>query len=152
MNAHIKTVKTQTDFAYCIALRALVYVHEQKCPINEEYDSYEESAQHYLMTIDNHPVATARYRMINDGTAKIERIVVLTEQRGKGFGKDMVQHVENDIMKKPSVEKIIMSAQDYALTFYKKLGYTTIEGGYMEAGIPHHKIEKNITKGKENGK
>ncbi len=143
-NTNITIARTKQDFAFCAALRALVYVHEQSCPIIEEYDDLEDECTHYIMTRNGHPIATARYRVLDDDTAKIERIVVLKDQRGNGFGKDIVTHLEKEIKSLPKIRKIVMSAQDYALPFYEKLGYEVIGEGYIEANIPHHKIEKHM--------
>ena len=111
-----------------------------------EFDEYEDKSTHYLLCADNYPVATARFRLNAKDTAKIERIAVLKEHRNKGLGRKLVEHVSKDLKGKPDIKKIVMSAQDYALPFYEKLGYTVVGEGYMEAGIPHHKIIMEIKK------
>jgi predicted GNAT family N-acyltransferase len=37
-----------------------------------------------------------------------------------------------------------LSAQDHALPFYKRLGYTTFGAGYLDEGIPHHDAFKIV--------
>ena len=53
--------------------------------------------------------------------------------------------VENTLKQMPDITSIIMSAQDHALPFYKKLGSQVTGEGYIEEGIPHHKIERRVT-------
>ena len=144
MNASIKIVANKQEYAYCAGLRTLVYVHEQKCDLGYEFDEHEEECTHYLMKLKNEPIATARYRMVENDIAKIERIVVLKEYRKRGYGSTLVSHVTEDVKLKPNVKKIIMSAQDHALSFYEKLGYEVVGEGYMEADIPHHKVIKEV--------
>ncbi len=41
-------------------------------------------------------------------------------------------------------KKAVLNAQTYALDFYKKLGYVTDSEVFMDAGIPHVRMIKNI--------
>ncbi len=41
-------------------------------------------------------------------------------------------------------KKLKLHAQSYAVPFYEKLGYTVTSPEFMDAGIPHRAMEKNI--------
>lgn len=147
MSVSIKQVQTRREYGFCAGIRALVFLEEQKCEggLNVEYDEYEDEGHTYLMFVSGEPVATARYRILDDGrTGKIERIAVLKEHRGKGYGAEIVSHLTEALKNVDGVEEIMMSAQDQALPFYEKLGYAAVGEGYLEAGIPHHKITMNV--------
>jgi len=44
------------------------------------------------------------------------------------------------------IEKIKLHAQTHAEGFYKKLGYVTVSGEFMDAGIPHVEMVKKLSK------
>ena len=43
--------------------------------------------------------------------------------------------------KKRGFHKIVLGAQEHALNFYKKLGFEIISERYMDANIPHFKMQ-----------
>ena len=62
---------------------------------------------------------------------------VLTMERGKGFGEEILRagiRVANEIMK---AEKIYIEAQCYAIGFYEKAGFQVTSEKFLEDGIPH---------------
>lgn len=40
-----------------------------------------------------------------------------------------------------------MSAQDHTISLYEKIGYRVVGEGYLEANIPHHKMEMIVRGG-----
>lgn len=132
-------------YSLCIYLRTIVYVIEQNVPpYPNEFNPNEDKAMHYIGWLGDEPVATARYRILEEDntTGKIERIVVVNDRRKNGFGTQIVKHVMDEMLStNPQVQRIIMNAQDQALPFYEKLGYSVVGDGFIEAGIPHHRIE-----------
>ena len=144
MNIKVEKIKTWQHYAYAAYIRTLVFIQEQNCPAENEFDPQEDEATHFLCWVNNEPVGTARYRILDANTGKVERIAVLKNCRGQGAGKALVLHIEETLKQMLEITSIIMSAQDHALPFYKKLGYQIIGDGYMEEGIPHHKIEMRV--------
>ncbi|MDN6626222.1 MAG: GNAT family N-acetyltransferase, partial [Pisciglobus halotolerans] len=71
---------------------------------------------------------------------KVQRVALLKEYRGKGLGIDLMNEIKQ-YAAKHNGNKLILDAQDHALPFYKKLGYTICSEGFMDAGIPHHSME-----------
>ena len=65
-------------------IRHKVFVIEQKCPPEIEYE-FEEESTHFLVINNTKPVAAARHRKTNIGY-KLERFAVLKEERGKKYG------------------------------------------------------------------
>lgn len=135
--------KKRYDYAMCIYLRTIIFMIGQDCPLVDEIESEEDEEDSvnfigYLM--GDRPAATARYRVMNN-IAKIERVGVLDEHRGKGLGQEMVLHILDRLKKDRSIKAIKLSAQDHALGFYNKLGFSQYGDGFMDAGIPHHMME-----------
>ena len=122
-----------------------MFVVEQKDTLCSELDTEEDEYENYLLMLDEEtPIATARWKMLDDKTAKIGRIAVLKEHRGQGQGRAIVAYLTDMLEVKEEIKVIEVSAQDQALPFYKKLGYEVVGEGYMEAGIPHHMVIKEV--------
>lgn len=62
-------------------VRSLVYVGEQRCPYEEEYDGNDFTATHLLARIGKEPVGAMRIRWFAE-FAKIERVAVRQDRRG----------------------------------------------------------------------
>lgn len=132
---NIEIVETPEERKHAFHVRTVVFVEEQKVPEEEELDQFDETAIHFVGYKDNQPIAASRLRFVGE-YGKLERICVLKEYRGKSFGKDMIQAMEN-IIKKNGYTKAKLNAQTHAEDFYKKLGFKTVSGEFLDAGIPH---------------
>lgn len=73
--------RTLEDYQQAMALRAAVYLAEQDCPYEEEYDGNDFSCTHFLVREGDRPAGTCRVRWFAD-FAKIERSTVLPAYRG----------------------------------------------------------------------
>ncbi|MEM6812183.1 MAG: GNAT family N-acetyltransferase [Pseudomonadota bacterium] len=142
MSLTIRRAESRFDFAACVYLRTIVFFVEQDCPFHEEINAEEDEATYYIAWKDDLPAATARTRIKEDGTYKIERVCTAKEYRGQGYGKDIMQFIIDDIESQNPKAPIKLSSQDHAMPFYEKLGFQAIGNGYMEANIPHHMMEK----------
>ncbi|MGE7916591.1 GNAT family N-acetyltransferase [Lysinibacillus xylanilyticus] len=140
---NVKIVETTQEHDDAITVRKKVFVEEQGVPLHLECDAEDASATHFIMYEGNEPVGAARLRSIENDAAKIERVCILQDQRGKKLGalimKEMEKHAISIHMK-----KLKLHAQSYAIPFYEKLGYSVTSPEFMDAGIPHRAMEKNI--------
>ena len=118
-------------------IRRKVFVVEQQVSREEEYDSFEESSIHYLVSVNEVAVGTARWRITKDGI-KLERFAVLSEYRNSGAGTAVLKQVLNDV--KPLGKKIYLNAQITAINFYLKEGFVTEGDEFIEANIRHYKM------------
>jgi len=82
---HVKPISNPTDLAQAFDIRRRVFVIEQECPPDEEYDEFESTSTHYLATYNGLIVGTCRYRTTDKGY-KLERFAVLKEHRTAGIG------------------------------------------------------------------
>jgi predicted GNAT family N-acyltransferase len=74
-------VRTLEEYQQAMALRAAVYLAEQDCPYDEEYDGNDFSCTHFLVKAGGCPAGTCRVRWFA-GFAKIERSTILPAFRG----------------------------------------------------------------------
>jgi predicted GNAT family N-acyltransferase len=82
-------------------------------------------------------------RLIDNQTAKIERVAVLKEARGQGVGTELMRYILQAIHSQPNVQTIKLGSQNSAIPFYEKLGFQVIGEEYLDACIPHHFMLKN---------
>ena len=117
------------------AIRYEVFVGEQNVPEELEIDGLDHEAKHVLAYVDALPIGTRR--ILNDG--HIGRVAVLKNYRGLGIGKlimkELIKWAED-----MNLEKIWLSSQWHAHSFYLDLGFVCIGEIYKEAGIDHIKM------------
>lgn len=123
-----------------LKIRKIVFVEEQNVPLELEIDDLEEKTIYVTGYLNDMPAATARIYEKSPGAYKVQRVALLKEYRGKGLGIDLMNEIKQ-YAAKHNGNKLILDAQDHALPFYKKLGYTICSEGFMDAGIPHHSME-----------
>ena len=128
-----------------LRLRSEVFVVEQDC-VYQDIDNKDQNAIH-LYYIDNDEIV-AYTRIFKAGhyyeNPCIGRVVVSKKNRGKDLGKkimiDSIEYIKQNI----KGEKIELSAQKYLDKFYKDLGFYKIGEDYLEDGIPHQRMIKEI--------
>lgn len=136
-----------SDFSFVKKIRKTVFVDEQGIDINEEFDILDEKSIFVLLFENGNAVATSRVTEL-DKKVKIGRIAVLKERRGKHYGETIV----NAILKKAfeyNTSKVYVDAQNYAVPFYKKLGFVVCGDELVDRGIIHTPMY--IDKGDFNG-
>ncbi|WP_458414268.1 GNAT family N-acetyltransferase [Schinkia sp. CFF1] len=138
----VKIVTAPYELVDAFSVRKKVFVEEQKVPMDLEIDEFENSAVHFVLYDGKEPVGAGRVRELGD-TLKVERICVLDTYRSKGCGKLIMEKAE-EIAKEKDSKKLKLNAQTHAEGFYKKLGYETISGIFMDAGIPHVTMVKTF--------
>jgi predicted GNAT family N-acyltransferase len=77
-----RPVRTLDELQMVAAIRAAVFMSEQACPYEEEYDGNDLCATHFLLFDGKEPVGTLRVRWFAD-FAKLERIALLPRERGR---------------------------------------------------------------------
>ena len=140
-NANIRfvVIDTQEQWQQVRAIRQRVFVEEQSCPPEEEWDVYDKSSHHILGTLDGEPIAAARWRQIGDRTgrsAKLERFAVLPEGRGHGLGRKVIEFTLADAAA-AGHRRFMLHAQAHLENLYASFGFVTKGARFMEAGIPH---------------
>lgn len=138
----IKVVESKNELEDAFKVRNTVFVEEQKVPADLEIDEHENDATHFVAYDDRTPVAAGRFRVVNQ-MAKVERICVLSTYRKTGLGQELMKAIE-DQAEKQELTKMKLNAQLTAVGFYSKLGYETVSGEFMDAGIPHVTMTKEL--------
>lgn len=130
------------DFDACMAIRRTVFVQEQNVPEELEQDDHDATAVHLLAVADGVPVGTARL-LIDGTTAKIGRVALLPQARGKGAGAALMRAALDELRAR-GVTTAKLGAQTHALVFYEKLGFSAYGPEYDDAGIPHRDMSRTL--------
>ncbi|OWY95280.1 Acetyltransferase [Phytophthora megakarya] len=129
MTLLVTCVKTPEDWEKARAIRLQVFIHEQHFEEDGEFDAddVDPSALHFIGTDveQNKVVAVARV-LVDDvqRKAKLSRVAVLSECRGKRYGIALMNAVE-DYVRDP-VDLFIVAALIEKKGFYEKCGYRCI--------------------------
>lgn len=134
----VRRVNEQADLDKVFAIRRVVFVDEQNCPPELEWE-FEDESTHFLATVDGVPAAACRWRKTDKGY-KLERFAVLKEFRGMGIGQELVKAVLADLP--AAADYIYLHAQIQAVSLYKKFGFKETGPMFEEAGIQHYKMVK----------
>ncbi len=139
--AHIKInkISNQETLEQVFAIRREVFVDEQNCPPELEWE-YEDESTHFLATVDEEPAGAARWRKTTNGY-KLERFAVLKKFRGFGVGQALVKAVVADLPE--GAEPVYLHAQKQAVTLYEKFLFEKMGEEFEEAGIRHYKMVLN---------
>jgi predicted GNAT family N-acyltransferase len=132
----VKKVNDDETLQKVFAIRRVVFVDEQNCPPELEWE-FEEESNHFLATADDIPAGASRWRKTDKGY-KLERFAVLKEFRGLGIGQELVKAVLADLP--ADAEYVYMHAQLHAVSFYENLGFEKTGPEFEEAGIRHYKM------------
>ena len=135
-NIIVQKVSDPNSLDKVFAIRRKVFVDEQNCPPELEWE-FEEESNHFLATVDNVPAGACRWRKTDKGY-KLERFAVLQEYRGYGIGQELVKTALEDLPK--DAEYIYMNAQISAMGLYAKFGFVKEGEQFEEAGIWHYKM------------
>jgi predicted GNAT family N-acyltransferase len=129
-------VTDAADLEKVFAIRRVVFVDEQNCPPELEWE-HEEESNHFLAMVDGVPAGASRWRKTDKGY-KLERFAVLKNFRGNGVGQALVQAVLNDLP--ADATYIYLHAQVDAVTLYERFGFEKTGPEFEEAGIWHYKM------------
>lgn len=137
-NVQVKKVTEPNDLEKVFAIRREVFVGEQNCPPELEWE-FEDESSHFLATVDGVPAGASRWRKTDKGY-KLERFAVLKDFRNKGVGQALVQTVLSDLP--ANADYVYLHAQISAVTLYERFGFVKTGPEFEEAGIRHYKMVK----------
>lgn len=144
----VSEATSEADWRRVRAVRQAVFVEEQACPPEEEWDAHDAPGErgrrvhHLLGTVGGEAVACARWRTVEtaDGpAAKLERFAVLPAWRRRGLAREVVARTLADA-RAAGHRRFVLHAQTYAAGLYAAFGFAPTGGAFDEAGIEHVKM------------
>jgi predicted GNAT family N-acyltransferase len=102
------------------AIRSAVYLAEQDCPIEEEFDGNDLVAAHFIGFVGKEPAGCLRVRFFGE-FAKVERLAVRHRYRRTRVSFKLVQ-ASVEYVKRKGFRKIYGQAQDRLVDFWAHFG------------------------------
>ncbi|MFI8099881.1 GNAT family N-acetyltransferase [Streptomyces sp. NPDC086023] len=154
----VRVAATDADREACFAVRAAVFVVEQRVPREIEYDAHDADAVHVLATGADGPPPSSRLRsgrgyplgtgrlltgLAEPGVGSLGRLAVTRAARGLGVGAALVRAIEAEAARR-GLTAVDLHAQTHALGFYERLGYAPYGPEFDDAGMPHRAMRRTL--------
>ena len=122
----------QRTGAYSVRIQGMNREHH--ISLREEFDEHDGEGTRYIVLLDDgYPIATCRFYPADEERAKVGRVVVLPEYRGKHLGSRVICEAEKWIGE-CGFQEVVIDARDVAVGFYEKLGYKPDDGSVFRSG------------------
>ncbi len=122
-------------------VRDAVFVVEQGVPPEIERDEWDQRSDHALAR-DREGRALGTGRLLPDG--HIGRMAVLPAWRGQGIGSRILDSLVARARER-GMKRVVLNAQTHAAPFYARHGFAAFGEEFMEAGIPHVAMAREIS-------
>lgn len=139
----IRIAELPADWPYIQAIRRQVFHEEQGIDLRLDFDGKDEVAQHWLVWCRGAAIGTTRVRCLDSATAKLERLAVLPEFRGRGLGQQLIQQALTALQFQ-GIARVTLHAQTPLQHFYERLGFEAEGDRFEEAGKSHVKMRKHL--------
>ena len=138
---HKKTFQElTTDELYeLLRVRSEVFVVEQNC-VYQDLDGDDQQSFHLWLTVNDKVIALARVCPAGTHMEQVSIGRVITTERGKGYGKQIMLHAIRAAVEHFGATLIDIEAQEYARGFYESVGFKQSSNTFMLDGIPHIKM------------
>jgi predicted GNAT family N-acyltransferase len=135
----ITVARTLEDLLRVVSVRSAVYIAEQRCPYDEEFDGNDFCGSHLLGYAGDEPVGCLRIRYFA-GFAQLERLAVRQEFRSRRLGTLLMQ-AGIEFCRAKGYRVIYGRGRKEILGYYKSLGFRTLEGGRELSFSDHRYVE-----------
>jgi predicted GNAT family N-acyltransferase len=139
----VRSTRDAKEIEAAMDLRIRVFCGEQGVSEEEERDELDDEATQVVALDDSGVIATCRLRYLEDGACKLERMAVERRLREHGVGGRLLAGAEAEAREHGSSE-MVLNAQRRAEPFYASHGYLAEGESFVEAGIQHIKMRKEL--------
>ena len=144
MGIEIRSPKTDQEWLDYYDLRYRVLRKPLNKPRGSEKNDGDSLGEHFALYENQLLKAIARLDTVEPKISQVRFVAVDSEIQGKGYGKLLMEAVEEKAIKNGNT-KMILHARDYAVEFYKKLNYNIIGESYKLFNVlQHYLMEKEF--------
>jgi predicted GNAT family N-acyltransferase len=120
-SVRVDVARTLDDLLQMAAIRAVVYMGEQACPFDEEFDGNDfNGATHLIARVGGEPVGVMRIRWFAD-FVKFERFAVLSKKRGGEVARALFD-AAYALAERKGYRRVLGYIQARLLPFMKRVG------------------------------
>ncbi|MES1990485.1 MAG: GNAT family N-acetyltransferase [Pseudomonadota bacterium] len=118
----VRVARSSEDIMRAVTVRAIVFMGEQQCPYDEEFDGNDfAGTTHLLAEADGHPVGTLRLRFFA-GFGHVGRLAVLPQMRGLGAAQLIVEAAMK-LCSQKGYQHLYAQAQKRLVPFWSQFGF-----------------------------
>lgn len=138
LQLHKKTFNelTTEELYELLRVRSEVFVVEQNC-VYQDLDGDDQASIHLWLTKDDKVVALCRVCPAGTHMREVSIGRVITTERGRGYGKQIMLAAIQAATKEFHAELIVIEAQEYAKGFYESVGFRQTSEPFILDNIPH---------------
>lgn len=92
---------------------------------------------------DDKVIACCILSPLGNGTIKFRQMAVDQDKQGMRLGKQMLNFAEQ-VAREKCFLQVVLHARKVAVEFYLKAGYKIIGDEFVEVGIPHFEMKKDL--------
>jgi predicted GNAT family N-acyltransferase len=130
------------DLPELLALRHTVFCVEQGVPPELEQDGLDATALHLVALEGCGVVGTCRILTGGDPW-RLGRMAVRADRRSRGIGRRLMDLAHREA-RAAGARRISLAAQTPVQGFYERQGYISRGDVFMEAGIPHIRMDRAL--------
>lgn len=126
----IKLATGLDELIKAMAIRAVIFMGEQKHSYNMEFSGDDFNNRMHLLAYDgDEPVGTVRIHK-EGNSAKFERLAVLPAYRGKGVAQELMA-AGIDLCRKDNIENLYLFCKPELLNYWQQQGYKRVGGNKL---------------------
>lgn len=127
---------TLLELFHIMKARQEIFIVEQNC-VYQDIDDIDQIATHVFLKDKEAICAYARlyWEEEREDAVKIGRVIA--PRRGEGVGLQVMKEAVRIAQEFYRPKELFIHAQEYAIGFYEKAGFSVISAPFMEDDIPH---------------
>ena len=141
-NLEIREARTDDELAAALELRERVFAGEQGVSIEADRDGRDREATHLVALEGGRVIGTCRL-LFQGRVARLGRLAVEPQERGRGVAGAILRAADH-AARDGDAYAISLHAQTYAKSLYERAGYAARGTIFMEEGIEHVAMEKQL--------
>jgi len=138
----IREARTDDELAAALELRERVFAGEQGVSIEADRDGRDREATHLVALEGGRVIGTCRL-LFQGRVARLGRLAVEPQERGRGVAGAILRAADH-VARDADADTISLHAQTYAKSLYERAGYAARGTIFMEEGIEHVAMEKQL--------
>jgi ElaA protein len=143
LSYQVRRVASRGEMRELLDLRHSVFCIEQGVPDHEELDGRDGEGIHLVaVSPDRHVLATCRLLLVGS-TVQFSRLAVRPAARRRGIATALLEAADAEAQA-AGARRIVLHAQTYARRLYELAGYEPRGRVFVEAGIEHIAMEKQL--------
>ena len=142
MIVEVRVARSDDEREAALALRRRVFVEEQGVSEAEEMDGRDADATQLVAVTEAGLVGTCRL-LAEAGAVRLGRLAVAPEARRRGVANAILEAAEDEARRR-GARRVVLHAQTHADELYRRRGYVVSGDRFMEAGIEHLPMEREL--------